>query len=247
MAFFRNYSNERVSPSVLNEKIQGQSMDRVQGMMGNENVEAMYSDKDSELKIDGHYRSDDEPDDANRLQDDAAPDNGIVSNLQPSGRRTALAGKWGSTFWKDCQPMRSRAGSESGQESKSGSEYKNEAGSEEDSSDGREDRLGEAEADGQKEAEKVRRQIDVPADEMSSDDYYEQDGDDQTDSLPYRPLSNSSEFNSKPQSRSVDASNNVGRNSRTQDGEEYDDNDADYEDDDADDGNCVTLIYLGIE
>ncbi|GFZ20725.1 chromatin remodeling 5 [Actinidia rufa] len=236
MAFFRNYSNERVSHSVLNEKIQGQSMDRVHGMMGNDNVEAMSSDKDSELKIDGHYRSDDEPDDANRLQDDAAPDNGIVSNLQPSGRRTALAGKWGSTFWKDCQPMRSRAGSESGQESKSGSEYKNEAGSEEDSSDGREDRLGEAEADGQKEAEKVRRQIDVPADEMSSDDYYEQDGDDQTDSLPYRPLNNSSGFNSKPQSRSVAASNNEARNSRTQDGEEYDDNDADYEDDDADDG-----------
>ncbi|XP_057484186.1 protein CHROMATIN REMODELING 5-like [Actinidia eriantha] len=236
MAFFRNYSNERVSPSVLNEKNQGQSMDRVHGMMGNENVEAISSDKDSELKIDGHYRSDDEPDDANRLQDDAAPDNGMVSNLQPSGRRTALAGKWGSTFWKDCQPMRSRAGSESGQESKSGSEYKNEASSEEDSSDGREDRLGEAEADGQKEAEKVRRQIDVPADEMSSDDYYEQDGDDQTDSLPYKPLNNSSGFNSKPHSGSVAASNNVARNSRTQDGEEYDDNDADYEDDDADDG-----------
>ncbi|PSR90154.1 Protein CHROMATIN REMODELING like [Actinidia chinensis var. chinensis] len=235
MAFFRNYSNETVSPSVLDDKVQGQSMGRVHGMMGNENVEATSSDKDSELKIDGHYRSDDEPDDANRLQDDAPPDNGIISNLQPLGRRTALAGKWGSTFWKDCQPMRSHAGSESGQESKSGSEYKNEAGSEEDSSDGREDRLGEADADGQKEAEKVRRrQIDVPADEMSSDDYYEQDGDDQSDSLPYRPLNNSSGFNPKPQSRYVAASNNVARNSRTQDGEEY--ADADYEDDDVDDG-----------
>ncbi|KAI8002991.1 Protein CHROMATIN REMODELING 5 [Camellia lanceoleosa] len=56
--------------------------------------------------------------------------------------------------------------------------------------------------DGQKEADKVRRgQIDVPADEILSDDYYEQDGDDQSDSLHYRTLDHSSGFNSKLQLR----------------------------------------------
>ncbi|XP_028060237.1 protein CHROMATIN REMODELING 5 isoform X3 [Camellia sinensis] len=208
-------------------------MERMHGMVGNEDIEGTSSDKDSEIKMDGHYRSDGEPDDASRHQDDAAADNSGTSNLQPSGKRTAMAAKWGSNFWKDCQPMRPRAGSESGQESKSGSEYKNEDGSEEDSLDGREDRSGSEGDDGQKEADKVRRgQIDVPADEMLSDDYYEQDGDDQSDSLHYRTLSHSSGFNSKLQSRSVAANNNVARNSKTANGEEYNDEDDDYEDDD---------------
>ncbi|CAL5353953.1 unnamed protein product [Camellia sinensis] len=233
MAFFRNYSNEMVSQSALDDKGQGETMERMHGMVGNEDIEGTSSDKDSEIKMDGHYRSDGEPDDASRHQDDAAADNSGTSNLQPSGKRTAMAAKWGSNFWKDCQPMRPRAGSESGQESKSGSEYKNEDGSEEDSLDGREDRSGSEGDDGQKEADKVRRgQIDVPADEMLSDDYYEQDGDDQSDSLHYRTLSHSSGFNSKLQSRSVAANNNVARNSKTANGEEYNDEDDDYEDDD---------------
>ncbi|XP_028060235.1 protein CHROMATIN REMODELING 5 isoform X2 [Camellia sinensis] len=233
MAFFRNYSNETVSQSALDDKGQGETMERMHGMVGNEDIEGTSSDKDSEIKMDGHYRSDGEPDDASRHQDDAAADNSGTSNLQPSGKRTAMAAKWGSNFWKDCQPMRPRAGSESGQESKSGSEYKNEDGSEEDSLDGREDRSGSEGDDGQKEADKVRRgQIDVPADEMLSDDYYEQDGDDQSDSLHYRTLSHSSGFNSKLQSRSVAANNNVARNSKTANGEEYNDEDDDYEDDD---------------
>ncbi|CAL5439450.1 unnamed protein product [Camellia sinensis] len=139
-----NYVNETVSQSAFDDKGQGQTMERMHGMVGNEDVERTSSDKDFEIKMDGHYRSDGEPDDASRHQDGAT-------------------------------------------ESKSGSEYKNEDGSEEDSLDEREDRLGPEGDDGQNEADKVRRgQIDVPADEMLSDDYYEQDVDDQSDSLHYR-------------------------------------------------------------
>ncbi|THG18520.1 hypothetical protein TEA_015218 [Camellia sinensis var. sinensis] len=249
MAFFRNYSNETVSQSALDDKGQGETMERMHGMVGNEDIEGTSSDKDSEIKMDGHYRSDGEPDDASRHQDDAAADNSGTSNLQPSGKRTAMAAKWGSNFWKDCQPMRPRAGSESGQESKSGSEYKNEDGSEEDSLDGREDRSGSEGDDGQKEADKVRRgQIDVPADEMLSDDYYEQDGDDQSDSLHYRTLSHSSGFNSKLQSRSDDpddadfnpdygdTKSHKGNKDDDWDGEDFDggDNSGDDDDDDLD-------------
>ncbi|KAI7983584.1 Protein CHROMATIN REMODELING 5 [Camellia lanceoleosa] len=227
MAFFRNYSNETVSQSALDDKGQGQTMERMHGMVGNEDVEGTSSDKDSEIKMDGHYRSDGEPDDASRHQDDAAADNGGTSNLQPSGKRTAMAGKWGSNFWKDCQPMRPRAGSESGQESKSGSEYKNEDGSEEDSLDGREDRSGSEDDDGQKEADKVRRgQIDVPADEMLSDDYYEQDGDDQKDDP------DDADFNPDY----GDTKSHKGNKDDDWDGEDFDggDNSGDDDDDDLD-------------
>lgn len=236
MALFRNYSDDAVSQSFSDEKIIGKTVERVRGVVGNENVEATSSDKDCEIKMDSRYRNDDEPDDMSRIHDDSATENGRVSNLQPSGRRTALVGKWGSSFWKDCQPMQAHGGgSESGHESKSGSEYKSEEGSEEDSSDAGEDRVGSEDDDEQKETDKVRReQIDVPADEMLSDDYYEQDGDDQSDSLPYRPVNRSSGFNSKPQSRSA-ANNIVARNSRTA-GVEDDEEDADDDEDDVNDG-----------
>ncbi|XP_058199192.1 protein CHROMATIN REMODELING 5 isoform X3 [Rhododendron vialii] len=241
MALFRNYSNDAVSQSVSDEKVQGKNVERVRGIVENENVEATSSDKDCEIKMDNRYRSDDELDDVSRIQDDrvqddAAIENGRISSLQPSGRRTALVGKWGSTFWKDCQPMQAHGGgSESGQESKSGSEYKSEEGSEGDSSDAGEARAGSEDDDEYKETEKVQRDhVDVPVDEMLSDDYYEQDGDDQSDSLPYRPVNHSSGYNSKPQSRSA-ANNIAARNSRTANGEEDDDEDADS-DEDVNDG-----------
>ncbi|XP_052187845.1 protein CHROMATIN REMODELING 5 isoform X2 [Diospyros lotus] len=235
MAFYRNYSSGTVSQSFLDEKGHGQTIERMHGMVGNEDVEGTSSDKDSEIKMDGHYRSDGEPDDSSRPQGSAAAGNDRTSNLQPSGRRMAQSVKWGSTFWKDCQPMEPRAGSESGHESKSGSEFKNEEGFEEDSSDGQEERLGLEDDGGQKEGEKVHRG-DVPAEEMLSDDYYEQDGDDQNDSLHYGTLNHSSGFSSKVHSRSVAANNNVARYSKEPNGEQYDDDDdADYEDDDDED------------
>ncbi|KAK9274029.1 hypothetical protein L1049_018843 [Liquidambar formosana] len=242
MAFFRNYSNEAVSHSVLDEKGQGQSVDRVHSSVANEDVDVSMSEKEFELKMDEQYQSDGEINDTSRLQNEAGADDGVdmrVSNSQPSARRTALAGKWGSNFWKDCQPMGPREGSESGQESKSGSDYRNGEGSDDNSSE---------DYDGQKEVGKSQRgQTDVPADEMLSDDYYEQDGEDQSDSLHFIGLNNTSTLNSRAQPRAVAVNNNVSRNSKGSNDNEFDDDDnddndnadadadADYEDEDEED------------
>lgn len=235
MAFFRNYSNETVAQSVLDEKGQGQNIARVNSSVGNEYTDATSSEKDFDTKVDGQYQSDGDTNDAGMQYEAAGADNiGLrISNLQPSGRRTTTAGKWGSTFWKDCQPMSHRNGSESEQDSKYRFDGKNGEAPEDNSSDGRE-------------IDKVPKgQNDVPADEMSSDDYYEQDGEDQSDSFHYRGLNHSSVVKPQPQTRPVAV--NIARNSKTSNDHEYDDEedgddgDADYEDEDEEeeDGNRI--------
>lgn len=241
--------NETVSQSVLEEKSQGQSVGRSHGgSVGNEDVDGSYGERDFDINMEVAYRSDGEPDDVSRRQ------NGVVGsdnrdgdrdlNLQPSGRRTALAGKWGSSFWKDCQPMVGPGGSDSGHDSKF--EYKNDVeGSEGNSTDDRDNRL-ESDDEGQKGVGKGQRgHSDVPAEEMLSDEYYEQDGEDQSDSMHYRGFSHSVEMSSRPQSKPVAVSNNLSRRSRASNSREDDDDDgennddADYEDEDEDDGNLL--------
>ncbi|KAH6834273.1 chromatin remodeling 5 [Perilla frutescens var. hirtella] len=138
---------------------------------------------------------------------DPTPNNNSRSNLrigddQPPIRGTTMGGKWGSTFWKDYPPARtSRGPSESGEESKSGSEYK---GSEvEEESDGVEDRM-ESENDDMAHKDMTGKGFQaVPADEMLSDEYYEQDGDDPpNESLNhYRAVNRSGGYSSKPPPR----------------------------------------------
>uniref|UniRef100_A0A6P3YYV6 protein CHROMATIN REMODELING 5 isoform X1 n=1 Tax=Ziziphus jujuba TaxID=326968 RepID=A0A6P3YYV6_ZIZJJ len=240
MAFFRNYSNETVSRSVLEEKGQGQSVDRIHNSVGNEDVDFTSSEKEFDMNMDVQDQSEGEPDYANRLHNEVAANdsNGVgVSNFQPSGRRTAMAGKWGSTFWKDCQPMHTRGGSDSGQDS----DYRNVVGSEYNSSDGRGERLDSEDDDGAKDAGKGQRgHSDVPADEMLSDEYYEQDGEEQSDLMHYSGFHNPVGSNSRPQSKP--AAVNIVRTSRVlndnedSDGGDDDDNndDADYEEEDGD-------------
>ncbi|KAJ0083572.1 hypothetical protein Patl1_29432 [Pistacia atlantica] len=239
MAFYRNFTSETVSQSVLEDKGQEQSVSRIHSSVGNEDLDGTYGERDFDINMDVQYQSDGELDDASRLQNGAAADDhgsGRDLNMQPSGRRTALSGRWGSTFWKDCQPMGPAAGgSDSGHDSKS--EYKNVEGSEDNSLDDRNDRL-ESDDEGQKEVGKGPRvQSDVPADEMLSDEYYEQDGEDQSDSMHYRGFSHSVGMSSRPQSKPVAVNNNVSRRSRALKNREYDDDndnkgDADYEDED---------------
>ncbi|KAL5831735.1 hypothetical protein ACOSQ4_017089 [Xanthoceras sorbifolium] len=243
MAFIRNFSNEMVSQSVLEEKGQGESVGRINSSVGNEDVDGTYSERDFDINREVLYHSDGEPDDVSRQQNGAAPDNHEAVrdiNMQPSGRRTALAGKWGSSFWKDCQPMGPTAGgSDSGHDSKS--DYKIAEGSEDNSSDDRDNRL-ESEEEGQKGAGKGQRgHSDVPAEEMLSDEYYEQDGEDQSDSMHYRGFSHSVGINSRLQSKPVAVSNNLSRRSRASKSREDDDDDdennddADYDEEDEED------------
>lgn len=244
MAFFRNYSNETVSRSALEEKGQGQSVNRIHNSVGNEDVDLTSSEKEFDMNMDVQDQSEGEPDYANRNEIAANDSNGVgVSNSQPSGRRTAMTGKWGSTFWKDCQPMHNRGGSDSGQDS----DCRNVVGSEYNSSDGRGERLDSEDDDGAKDAGKGQRgHSDVPADEMLSDEYYEQDGEEQSDLMHYSGFPNAIGSNSRPQSKPA-AINSVRTSRVLNDNEDFnggdDDNnndDADYEEEDGD-GN---LFYI---
>ncbi|KAG5064610.1 hypothetical protein JHK85_005793 [Glycine max] len=173
----------------MEDKSQGQNANRVHRSVGNDCTDATSSEKEFDMNMEAQYDSDGEPDGSSRLQTEATADDGDAvkeSNLQTTGSKTAMVGRWGSTFWKDCGQMDPQNGSESGQESKSGSDYRNADGSEDNSLDGRAGRLDSDDDDGQKEAGKgPRGHSDVPAEEMLSDEYYEQDGEEQSDSLHY--------------------------------------------------------------
>ncbi|XWS28344.1 hypothetical protein CRYUN_Cryun25bG0060400 [Craigia yunnanensis] len=176
--------------------------------------------------MDAQYQSDGEPDDSARLHNEVAADNGA------EGRRIA-PGKWGSIFWNDCQPLDHQSGSDSGQDLKS--DRKNLEGSEYNSSDDRDDRLESEDDEAQLEVGKAQRgHSDVPADEMLSDEYYEQDGEEQSDTTNYRGFSNSVGLNTRPQSKPVSVSTTVSSSSRALNNCNYDDEDDDDNNDDAD-------------
>lgn len=222
MAFFRDFSSEAVTHRAMEDKNANHAVNRVHNTI---DIDLNSSENDFEMKMDGHYQSDGEPG-ANRLPNDVAV-NG-AADMEPSTSHTyerrsrGSAEKWGSTFWKGSQPMAAHDVSDSGHESRSGSEYRNDEGSEGISSGG-EDRLELEDYEGKKETERV------PADEMLSDEYYEQDGDDQNDSLQYRGL-NPATLNSRPQSRTTMPTNSIPRSRRRT----FDDNECAEEEDDED-------------
>ncbi|KAL2925921.1 Protein CHROMATIN REMODELING 5 [Bienertia sinuspersici] len=224
MAFFRDYSSEGVTHRAMEDKNASHSVNRVHNSI---DIDLNSSENDFEMKMDEHYQSDGEPD-INRLPTEVGVNGG--ADMGPSTSHTyerrsrGLADKWGSTFWKGSQQIGSRDVMDSGHESRSGSDYRNDEGSEGDSFGG-EDQLELEDYEGHKETEKV------PADDMLSDEYYEQDGDDQNDSLQYRGF-NQAVSNSRPQSRTTTATNSIPRNRRRR----YDDEDfAEVEDDEDDD------------
>lgn len=231
MAFFRNYSNDTVSHGVMEDKSQEQNANRVHRSVGNACTDATSSEKEFDMNMEAQYESEGEPDGSSRLQTETTVDDGDAvkeSNLQTGGG-------WGSTFWKDCGQMGTHNGSESGQESKSGSDYRNADGSEDNSLDGRAGRLDSDDDDGQKEAVKgPRSHADVPAEEMLSDEYYEQDGEEQSDSLHYGGIKKPTGSNSWPQRMSTTVNRTLHRNLRFSDDAEDNDGEDDDDDDDGD-------------
>ncbi|PPD91623.1 hypothetical protein GOBAR_DD11444 [Gossypium barbadense] len=208
MAFFRNYSNDTDAHDVLEEKSQGQSIGRIRSSVGNDDVGGSGTYSEREFDINAHYQSDREPDGSVRLHNEVAAASGAGvsnSNFQPPGRRVA-PGKWGSTFWKDCQPMDHQGGSDSGQDSKS--DHRNLEASEYNSSDDRDDRLDLEDDEAQK-GKAQRGHSDVPADEMLSDEYYEQDGEEQSDTMHYTGFSNSVGLNTRPKSKPASLSSTM--------------------------------------
>ncbi|XP_057789964.1 protein CHROMATIN REMODELING 5 isoform X2 [Salvia miltiorrhiza] len=218
MAFSRNSSDEAVEQIALNERSHLHQL-------------AIDSSRLKENAMINNEEMTDLTPDNNAGEDSRS--NLRIGHDQPPVRGTTMGGKWGSTFWKDYPPARTSHGPlESGEESKSGSEYK---GSEvEEESDGVEDRM-ESEYDDitHKDLTGKGHQT-VPADEMLSDEYYEQDGDEPPNESVnhYRAMNHSHGYSSKPPSRP--APSNISRKLKGSKANKYSDEDADYEDDDDD-------------
>ncbi|KAL9253974.1 CHROMATIN REMODELING 5-like protein [Drosera capensis] len=213
---------------VMEEKSAGQNFDR-----GHTSIEIDLNscENDYEINIDDHYPSEEEQEDANRGQNGVATVDGAEMrelDSQTSSRRSGLNGKWGSTFWKDCQPMSSQVGPDIAHQSRTGFEYRNEDASEGTSSDAGQSRSGSEDYHGHEEMEKV------PADDMLSDEYFEQDVEDHSDSVHYRGINNTLSMNSRPVSRPARASNKISHQRAL-----YVDEDADYQDEEEADGENV--------
>ncbi|KAL6518731.1 Protein CHROMATIN REMODELING 5 [Orobanche hederae] len=214
MAFFRNFSDEAVEQIALNERSHSQQLTMNNNQLkdtDNSNREPIHSYNNGDDK--GNIRRGD--------------------TLPPLRRGTTMGRKWGSTFWTDSQSaMTSHGASESGEESKSGSEYK---GSEvEEESDGADGKMEFENDDTTHEEEAEKGHQTVPAEDMLSDEYYEQDGDDRSESLNnFRAINHSSGYSTKQPTQHT-ASSSIARKSRVLKANKYSDEDADYDEDDDD-------------
>jgi len=223
MAFFRNFGNAMDSDHDLNEKGGDNDAEGDYVSAGNNRqMDLNFVEKDGELKEEDQYQSEGEPSDAGRQQSDASGGNA------KQGKRTGPSGTWGSNFWKDCQPM---------------------WGSKDEQVDGKKDDEviavnSDEDSDWQKDGEQLQRgQIDVPADEMLSDDYYEQDGKEQSDSLHGRGLNLPSIPGSRLPLRPVPVMKNATKSSKAAKYDEYDE-DEDYEESVEEEG--LILIYVNV-
>lgn len=222
MAFFRNFGNEMESGHDLNEKGGDNEARGDYISANNRQMDLNFADEnDPEMKEDNHCQSEGEPMDAGRQQSDASG-----GNVQ-AGKKTGSSGTWGSNFWKDCQPIWRHKDEEVN--GKKDDEEVIAVNSDEDSC-------------GQKDDEQFQRgQVDVPADEMLSDDYYEQDGEEQSDSLLGRGLSIPSISGSRLPPKPVPVTNKATKSSKTTNYDEYDE---DYEESDEEEG--LILIYINV-
>ncbi|XP_011622955.1 protein CHROMATIN REMODELING 5 [Amborella trichopoda] len=237
MAFYRECSNGIDSDHLLGAKGHDPSNkndESIPSSAGDGEVQASSSDKDVVGKADDRYQSEEEVGDDDHVQVDLG--NNTIGkrsqNFQQPGRRSALVGKWGSSFWKDCQVLFNHEESDSGRDSKNmDSDLRGDEGS---TSAGGAEQLELEDLDGglKDGGERHRGQVDVPADEMLSDDYYEQDGDEQSESLNYRASNSSKVTNTGTNGRSLAVKRNTSRSLKSRKAYEYDDDD----DDDYDGG-----------
>ncbi|RZB99571.1 Protein CHROMATIN REMODELING 5 isoform B [Glycine soja] len=162
------------------------------------------------MKMEVQYGSYSEPD-GSRLQKEATTDDRVgtrESNIENMGNKTAAVGGWGTTFWKDCQPMCPP------------NEDRGESLDSEDDDDGLKDSgKGSIGHSG------------IPAEEMLSDEYYEQNGEEQSVSLHCRVVRQPTGSNSRPQQMSSIVKRRMHK-SRISDDAEDNDGDADYEEED---------------
>lgn len=225
MAFFRNYNSKINSGHNLDEKVEEDRPAEDYNSVGNRNVDVNVNYNDADMTGDAN-QNEEEQFNTGRLQ----IDNSEGDASGKLGKRAAPTGAWGSKFWKVCQPM-----SDSGD-----AEY--------DHND-----LGEDAGDNYSEdsnVQKDRRQsqrghVEVPAEEMLSDDYYEQDGEEQSDSLHGSGPSHLNVAGSRLLTQPVSVSKSIAKGAKVARHEEYNDDgddDDDYDEDDEEEG-YVNVIH----
>ncbi|KAH0466200.1 hypothetical protein IEQ34_006303 [Dendrobium chrysotoxum] len=223
MAYFRNFDENMDSSHDLNGKDGGGEADGAYGSPGTRDMDASFGEKEVDKKAAGQYQSEEEPYDAGGQQSDMCGMNGMAK----AGRRLNPAGTWGSSFWKDCQPMW-------GSNEDNYDSMKVEEGPDCDSRKVEEESLGYScdDSDGQRDEDHLQRgQADVPADEMLSDDYYEQDGEENSDSFHGRGLSQPSTSGSRLPPKPTSSNRNSSKSLEAVKFDEYDE-DEDYEEED---------------
>ncbi|XP_074582487.1 protein CHROMATIN REMODELING 5 [Curcuma longa] len=213
MAFFGNYNNTITSLHDLNSKEEEEEGATTgdYNSFGNRNLDINNKFVDTDLNTDDPNCAENF-DDAHIAQSENSEGNASVK----LGKTAAPHGAWGSKFWKDCQPM-------------SDSEYdRNNIGNEESG------RNSSEESHEQRHRRLSQRgNVDIPADEMLSDDYYEQDGEEQSDSVHGSGQNHTNISGSRFPLKPVSVNKKTAKRSRLTKDEEYED-DEDYDEDDED-------------
>lgn len=223
MAFFGNYNNTITSLHDLNSKEEEEEGATTgdYNSFGNRNLDINNKFVDTDLNTDDPNCVENF-DDAHIAQSENSEGNASVK----LGKTAAPHGAWGSKFWKDCQPM-------------SDSEYdRNNIGNEESG------RNSSEESHEQRHRRLSQRgNVDIPADEMLSDDYYEQDGEEQSDSVHGSGQNHTNISGSRFPLKPVSVNKKTAKRSRLTKDEEYED-DEDYDEDDEDEDEGLVFLIL---
>jgi chromodomain-helicase-DNA-binding protein 1 len=220
MAFFSNSGSRADSGGYnLNEKAD------------DEGAYESVADRDVDLNS-GHLNLNEKADDAYHSEEEQyeagqpGPNSPEIKSGQNAQRLGGPSDPWGTGFLKDCRSTHTVRD----EPSNSGRVMENGyvAGSHDD-------------MDGSGEDDELNRgHGDVPAEEMLSDDYYEQDEEDQIDSLNRRGMSHPSCSNSTVAAKSV-PSRQKKSTKRSAYGDDDDDDDDDENDDDDDDADGIFI------
>ncbi|CAD5165770.1 unnamed protein product [Musa acuminata subsp. malaccensis] len=215
MAFFRNYNSKINSGHNLDEKVEEDRPAEDYNSVGNRNVDVNVNYNDADMTGDAN-QNEEEQFNTGRLQ----IDNSEGDASGKLGKRAAPTGAWGSKFWKVCQPM-----SDSGDAEYDHNDLGEDAG----------DNYSE-DSNGQKDRRQSQREhVEVPAEEMLSDDYYEQDGEEQSDSLHGSGPSHLNVAGSRLLTQPVSVSKSIAKGAKVVRHEEYNDDGDDDDDYDEDD------------
>jgi chromodomain-helicase-DNA-binding protein 1 len=221
MAFFSNSGSRADSGGYnLNEKAD------------DEGAYESVRDRDVDLNS-GHLNLNEKADDAYHSEEEQyeAGQSGLNSSEIESGQNAQRvggpSGPWGTNFLKDCRST------QTGMDGPSNSHRAMENGYVASSHD---DMDGSGEDD-----ELNRGNGDVPAEEMLSDDYYEQDEEDQIDSLNRRGMSHPSSSHSAVAAKSVPSRQKKSTKHSAYDDDDDDAYDNENDDDDDDDADGIFI------